>query len=690
MCFPPVPSSRSSRWRHVLATGLTLAICAASAQAQTAASGRVRMANSFRPVTAPGAPAQAAPAVTVRDTLTAAEASAPMHVQLPLRLRNSAELERRTMAGEILSREEMAARFLPDEKDYQAVAAWVTSQGLTVKPAGASHSAVVATGTSPQLEKAFEAHFARVQFHGQEYTSSTVAPSLPAEIEARVRGVHGLQPHLRPRKNSVVAQPTTHNGYPPFYIGDVLNVYDVPASGLDGTGQAIGIVIDTAPSSSDLTAFWTKNGVPQSLSNIKIINVDGGFIEDPTGEETLDTEWSSGIASGARVLVYATGDLAYIEDAYVQVLDDLQAGIRPHLHQISMSFGAGEVSDETPDDIATVHDYFTSISAYGVTLFASSGDQGAYGNDEGKIEASYPATDPLVTAVGATALVLTAKDAVLDEQGWSVSGPADEYGHDSSGGGYSVIFDRPSYQVGTGVDLHAMRQVPDVSILGAPNTPGYVYLNGQATAFGGTSLSSPIWAGLCALINQARENQGFPPLGRLNPLVYPLMGTADIHDILRGTDGVYNCTKGYDLLTGIGTPDFNLLYKDLLTAVPASLHPAFFTGEVALTNGVYYLAFPDGNYFGYYSYLTDPAYLYHFDLGYEYVFDANDGNSGVYFYDFASGDFFYTSPTFPFPYLYDFALQATLYYYPDATQPGHYTTNPRYFYNFGTNQIITR
>ena len=120
-------------------------------------------------------------------------------------------------------------------------------------------------------------------------------------------------------------------------------------------------------------------------------------------------------------------------------------------------------------------------------------------------------------------------------------------------------------------------------------------------------------------------------------------------------------------------------------------HPAFFSGnEVSVGNGVYYLQLPGGTPFGYYSYLADAHYIYHFDLGYEYLFDAADGKSGVYLYDFASRSFFYTSPSFPFPYLYDFSLNAVLYYYPDTSNPGHYTTNPRYFYNFGTGTIITK
>ena len=121
----------------------------------------------------------------------------------------------------------------------------------------------------------------------------------------------------------------------------------------------------------------------------------------------------------------------------------------------------------------------------------------------------------------------------------------------------------------------------------------------------------------------------------------------------------------------------------------AAAHPAFFAGEAALSNGVYYLALPNGNPFGYYSYLTDQNYIYHFDLGYEYLIDANDGKGGIYLYDFASSHWWYTGREYPFPYVYDFTLSAVLYYYPDANNQGHYTTNPRYFYDFGTGSIIT-
>jgi streptogramin lyase len=142
----------------------------------------------------------------------------------------------------------------------------------------------------------------------------------------------------------------------------------------------------------------------------------------------------------------------------------------------------------------------------------------------------------------------------------------------------------------------------------------------------------------------------------------------------------YGATSNYSVTVVITDPRGDSAIAKI------ALPPPFFNGQVSNPNGVDYLQFPDGNVFGYYTLQYFP-YVYHFDMGFEYFIDANDGQGGVYFYDFTSTHFFYTSPTL-FPYLYDFSLNAWLYYYPDTSNPGHYTTNPRYFYNFGTSSII--
>ncbi len=112
---------------------------------------------------------------------------------------------------------------------------------------------------------------------------------------------------------------------------------------------------------------------------------------------------------------------------------------------------------------------------------------------------------------------------------------------------------------------------------------------------------------------------------------------------------------------------------------------AFFAGEASLGSNAYYLQFPNGNLFGYYSLQFFPI-IYHFDLGFEAFVDG--GNGSAYLYDFTSSHWFFTSPSL-FPYLYDFTLSSWLYYFPDTKNPGHYTTNPRSFSNLTTGKVIT-
>ncbi len=119
--------------------------------------------------------------------------------------------------------------------------------------------------------------------------------------------------------------------------------------------------------------------------------------------------------------------------------------------------------------------------------------------------------------------------------------------------------------------------------------------------------------------------------------------------------------------------------------VGAAAPAAFFTGEIPLGSGVYYLQFPDNLLFGYYNFPSS-SIIYHYDLGFEAFIPGSAAD--VYFYDFTSGHWWYTSATL-FPYLYDFSLNTWIYYFPSTTNTGHYTTNPRYFSNLTTGKIIT-
>jgi uncharacterized protein (TIGR03437 family) len=112
----------------------------------------------------------------------------------------------------------------------------------------------------------------------------------------------------------------------------------------------------------------------------------------------------------------------------------------------------------------------------------------------------------------------------------------------------------------------------------------------------------------------------------------------------------------------------------------------FFAGETSLGSGVYYLQFPDGTPFGYFNYPSSTI-LYHYDMGFEAFTLSGDAQSDIYLYDFTSGHWFFTSPS-QFPDLYDFTLGAWIYYFPATNNPGHYSSNPRYFSNLTTGTIF--
>jgi len=139
-------------------------------------------------------------------------------------------------------------------------------------------------------------------------------------------------------------------------------------------------------------------------------------------------------------------------------------------------------------------------------------------------------------------------------------------------------------------------------------------------------------------------------------------------------------TAGVDLL-GVATLALTLVPS----STPCTANAAFFNGADSLGSGVYYLQFPNGNLFGYYNY-PSTSVLYHYDMGFEAFIPGSA--SDIYLYDFSSSHWWYTSSTL-FPNLYDFALNTWIYYLPNASSSGHYTTNPRYFSNLTTGTIFT-
>lgn len=146
---------------------------------------------------------------------------------------------------------------------------------------------------------------------------------------------------------------------------------------------------------------------------------------------------------------------------------------------------------------------------------------------------------------------------------------ATETGWSAGGGGKSIFFGRPAWQRGAGVPPGNERLVPDVSSTADPSEGAFLVFHRRVVQIGGTSWSAPVWAGFCALINEARTSAGKSPLPFLNPIIYPLTGTACFRDIRTGSNGAFDAGRGYDLVTGIGVPNLKELIATL-TQEPGS------------------------------------------------------------------------------------------------------------------------
>lgn len=473
----------------------------------------------------------------------------------------TARLEEMIARGEIATPETLHSDFAVPREQVDRVTEWLKGEGFEITSVSRDGTSVHVRATVRQIRRSLGVDMARVTQDGATYTAARNAPSLPADVGQAVHAIIGLQPFRRPRHHGAAhgAAPAPANDFPPrppYTTSELLTAYNAASLGASGAGQTIAILICTVPLDSDLEAFWKHNGVPVNLGRIEKINVRNVTLPAPEGEETIDVSWTSGLAPDATIRVYATGDLGYVyqDQALDRILDDLAS--YPAMRQLSMSFGLGETYMGGPKgEVATQHQKFLKLAAAGVNVFVSSGDWGSNPNDKGQsggpLQVQYPASDPVVIGVGGTSMYLTTDGTLAGEPAW-----------DGSGGGKSIFFSRPAWQSGTGCS-GTMRLVPDVSLAADPAPGGYLVCNGIVTIAAGTSWSTPMWAAFCALMNEVRAKAGKPPLPFLSPLLYKLAGTSSFRDIVGGSNGAYDATKGYDLVTGIGVPDIAELTRAL-------------------------------------------------------------------------------------------------------------------------------
>ncbi len=430
------------------------------------------------------------------------------------------------------------------------------------------------------------------------------------------------------------------------------NVTPLYAGGNMGQGRTIAIV-DSYGSDTithDLAVFNTAFGLPHMCGEEGVTctagmptfsqlalqgspatkappgQSNGTGLEDKAAwalEVSLDVEWAHATAPMANILLVTTPTA---ETLGVQGFPQMMAAedyvVQHHLADvISQSFGSGEGAFGSSQSLLNLRYAFVDAQANHVSVFASSGDGGTTNTMKQPVKnprvipypsVIWPASDPLVTAVGGTYLctnpitglgVDTVDPPARCQPGLN-PGLQRETGWVDAGGGYSTIFSRPSYQntlppgstyVGSSVGAPGpntnMRGVPDIAYQASATTAPLVYItlppDGQSGlicggnpcstgwyAVGGTSASSPQWAGLAAIADQMAGRD----LGSINPALYqiannPAQYAADFFDVTANCNQTtsipgYCASPGWDAVTGLGTPNAAKLIPDLIAATP--------------------------------------------------------------------------------------------------------------------------
>jgi subtilase family serine protease len=335
---------------------------------------------------------------------------------------------------------------------------------------------------------------------------------------------------------------TTVMGYSPI---EIRSAYGLAGITNKGAGQTIALVdaFDNPDAVSDLTTFdeqFKLAACTEANGCFKKIYATGTKPSTNTmwaSEISLDIEWSHAIAPEANILLVEAAS-ASRDDLLSAVVAALQNGATV----VSMSWSGKETANETEND------YIFNVE--GVVFCSSSGDNG-HG-------AYYPAASSYVVAVGGTTLEISG-NAWSSETAWA-----------DSGGGKSKYETEPSYQASS--QTSGKRGIPDVAWDANPNTGVAVYsktgTGGWAIA-GGTSVGSPSWAGIFAIVNSRRAGAGKKLLTQPQILLYP-DAEADYHDITSGSNAscgtVCTAGPGYDFVTGLGSPQANLLIPALFAA----------------------------------------------------------------------------------------------------------------------------
>ena len=357
------------------------------------------------------------------------------------------------------------------------------------------------------------------------------------------------------------------------------------AAPTSATAPTIATIQLAAWNSSDLTTYASDNGLPApaagTFTAVTVGDGPGTKLDSSSVEVALDQEAIYSVDPYAHQRAY----FASIADAagYVLALYQVAADALtdPNLVALSTSWGGCESGSDPAFQtfLTQMHAALTQVLAAGVTTFAASGDDGSYdcasqtGSTAPAVD--YPASDPLVVAVGGTQLDPTGPTEVA----WSYPGP-DPASKVGSGGGQSTEFVQPAYQAAVAPG-QSSREVPDIAADASDQSPFVVDFNHHRGEVYGTSLAAPISAALLTAELGSRGRAG-GGVGDIHQILYAAPATT-FRDITVGTNGSYPAGAGYDMVTGLGAPNWHALVDQIIAAPTVTVPPTSNSRTVAVS-----------------------------------------------------------------------------------------------------------